>query len=93
MSTITKKEEQTIVREKNQSPWQIVLYNDDVNTFDHVIECLMKYCGHHEQQAEQCALIVHHKDRCSVKVGEYDDLRPIYEALLDNQLKAKIEET
>lgn len=93
MGTITEKEESTITREQVKSPWHIVLYNDDVNTFEHVIECLMKYCKHTLHQAEQCALIVHHNGKCSVKVGEYDDLRPIWEALLDNQLKAKIEET
>lgn len=69
----------------------IVLYNDDVNTFQHVIDCLVKYCGHQSMQAEQCALIVHHNGRCSVKEGDYEKLEPICKALLDNQLQAKIE--
>lgn len=93
MSTITEKQEETVTRERLKSPWHIVLYNDDVNTFEHVIDCLVKYCGHREEQAEQCALIVHHREKCSIKVGEYDELRPVWEALLDNQLRAKIEET
>jgi len=70
---------------------QIILYNDDVNSFDHVILCLIKYCGHNPHQAEQCALIVHHKGKCSVKKGEDESLKPILEELLRNQLSAKIE--
>lgn len=69
----------------------IVLYNDDFNTFEHVIECLMKYCKHEPAQAEQCALIVHHNGKCSVKEGEMDKLKPICQALLDNKLSATIE--
>lgn len=69
----------------------IVLYNDDVNTFQHVIECLMSYCGHDMCQAEQCALIVHHNGKCSVKEGPYGDLKPVVEALLENHLTATIE--
>jgi len=69
----------------------IVLYNDDVNTFDHVIECLIRYCKHSLNQAEQCATIVHYNGKCSVKNGSYDELKPICEALLENGLSAKIE--
>lgn len=69
----------------------IVVYNDDVNTFNHVIDCLVKYCGHVPLQAEQCALIVHYKGKCSVKGGSYEDLKPICEALLENGITAKIE--
>ena len=69
----------------------IVLYNDDINTFDHVIECLIRYCKHSLNQAEQCATIVHYNGKCSVKNGSYDELKPICEALLENGLSAKIE--
>ncbi len=69
----------------------IVLYNDDVNTFDHVINCLVKYCAHQPEQAEQCAYLVHHKGRCSIKVGEFKTLTPIYEALTENGLSAVVE--
>jgi ATP-dependent Clp protease adaptor protein ClpS len=69
----------------------IVLYNDDVNTFDHVIRCLMRFCGHELTQAEQCALIVHNNGKCSVKGGTYEELEPICTALLDRGLSAKIE--
>lgn len=70
---------------------QIVLYNDDVNTFDHVIDVLVKHCKHELTQAEQCAVLVHYTGRCSVKQGSYDDLKPICEALLENDLTAEIE--
>jgi ATP-dependent Clp protease adaptor protein ClpS len=69
----------------------IVLYNDEVNTFDHVINCLVKYCGHEAIQAEQCALIVHTKGKCRVKEGPFDNLRPINEALQENGLSSIIE--
>lgn len=70
----------------------IILYNDDHNTFDHVIYCLQRYCNHTYEQAGQCALIVHHKGKCDVKHGSFDKLKPICEALLENGLIAKIEE-
>lgn len=69
----------------------IILYNDDHNSFEHVIICLMKYCDHIMNQAEQCALIVHNNGKCSVKSGTYDELKPICEALLENGLTAKIQ--
>jgi ATP-dependent Clp protease adaptor protein ClpS len=71
--------------------FEIVLYNDDVNTFDHVIDCLMKYCKHDAQQAEQCALLVHTKGKCAVKSGDYSTLQPLCEALCENGLSAQIE--
>lgn len=69
----------------------IILYNDDYNTFPHVIECLRKYCGHSMEQAEQCALIIHYNGKCDVKSGTYDKLKPVCEALLEQGLIAKIE--
>ena len=70
---------------------QIVLYNDDVNTFDHVIECLIKICKHESEQAEQCAYIVHYKGKCFVKSGEFKKLQPMCEALLEKGLSVTIE--
>lgn len=69
----------------------IVLYNDEVNSFDYVILCLMKYCGHEMLQAEQCALIVHTNGKCKVKSGSYEELEPICTALLERGLTAEIE--
>ncbi|MFM9061114.1 MAG: ATP-dependent Clp protease adaptor ClpS [Bacteroidota bacterium] len=70
---------------------KLVLYNDDINTFDHVIRCLIRYCDHEPEQAEQCAWIVHLKGRCTVKLGTYPELLPIHSALCDQGLSAAIE--
>ena len=69
---------------------EIILYNDDVNTFDHVINMLCKYCDHDLLQAEQCAWIVHNNGKCMIKRGEFSTLKPICSALLDAGLSAKI---
>ena len=68
----------------------IILYNDDVNTFDHVIHCLIKYCKHSDEQAEQCAMIVHYNGKCAVKSGTYKELEPKCTRLLDAGLSAEI---
>jgi ATP-dependent Clp protease adaptor protein ClpS len=69
----------------------LILYNDDYNTFDWVIESLMKVCNHDPLQAEQCSLIVHYRGKCAVKDGSYDRLKPMKEALTDRGLNAVIE--
>lgn len=70
----------------------IILYNDDVNTFDHVIHCLIKYCKHTEDQAEQCAMIVHYKGKCQVKNGSEILLIPICKVLQAQGLSATLEQ-
>ena len=70
----------------------IILYNDDLNTFDHVIYCLIKYCKHTAEQAEQCAMLVHYKGKCQVKNGSEIELLPICQALTEKGLSAVIEE-
>lgn len=69
----------------------LLIYNDDFNTFDHVINSLIKVCKHTAIQAEQCALIIHNTGKCKVKSGAYDDLEPMCIALLDRGLSAVIE--
>ena len=69
---------------------EIVLFNDDVNTFDHVIESLVAICNHTHEQAEQCALLVHYKGKCTVKTGSYDELEPLCRRLLEVGLSAEI---
>jgi ATP-dependent Clp protease adaptor protein ClpS len=69
---------------------EILLYNDDYNTFEHVIEMLCKYCNHDSVQAEQCAWIVHNNGKCMVKRGGMNDLKPICSALREAGLSAKI---
>lgn len=70
----------------------LILYNDNVNTFDHVIDTLVKVCHHTFEQAEQCAIIVHFKGKCDVKSGSYTFLKPLCTALLNAGLSAEIEE-
>ena len=71
---------------------KLILYNDDVNTFDFVIETLVKVCNHEVIQAEQCAVIVHFKGKCIVKQGSFSKLEPLCTVLLDRGLTANIEE-
>jgi ATP-dependent Clp protease adaptor protein ClpS len=68
----------------------ITLFNDNVNTFEWVIECLMTYCGHDLIQAEQCAYIVHYTGKCIVKKGSLKQLKPICETLLEKGLTAEL---
>ncbi len=70
---------------------QLILFNDDVNTFDFVIETLVKICGHDPLQAEQCTIIVHFKGKCNVKQGTFEKLEPMCTALLDRGLTAEIQ--
>lgn len=70
---------------------KLVLYNDDVNTFDFVIECLIQICKHDALQAEQLAVLVHYKGRAIVKEGDAEKLMPLCTALTDKGLSAVIE--
>lgn len=90
MSTKEKVLEEVLVDEQVSLNNEIVLYNDDVNTFDHVIETLIKVCKHTAEQAGQCALLVHYKGKCTVKTGELSELKPQCSALLDAGLSAEI---
>ena len=75
---------------KNDQEHEIILYNDDVNTFDHVIRCLIKICEHTFMQAEQCAYLVHFTGKCIVKTGSLEDLTPRCTALLNEGLSAEV---
>jgi len=77
--------ETVLVDKKN-----LVIYNDDYNTFEHVIDSLVKVCKHEAIQAEQCTYIIHHNGKCSVKNGTLEDLRPMRHALTERGLDAKI---
>jgi ATP-dependent Clp protease adaptor protein ClpS len=90
MSTKKKRQEDVLVLEKEDQENQIVLYNDDVNTFDHVINTLIYACDHTEEQAHQCSIIVHYKGKCTVKTGSFDDLKPRCSKLLEAGLSAEI---
>jgi ATP-dependent Clp protease adaptor protein ClpS len=84
----TQEEEEVLVAEQLQK--EIVLFNDDVNSFDWVIQCLVDICAHNEIQAEQCAFLVHHKGKCSVKKGDFESLKLLCSGLLDRGLSAEI---
>ena len=68
----------------------LIVYNDDFNTFEHVIETLIKVCKHDPQQAEQCTYLIHFKGKCTVKRGTYEELKPQREAISDAGIKAAI---
>ena len=90
MTTKEQIKEDTDVAEIKVNEHQIVLFNDDVNTFDHVIDSLVTICSHSHEQAEQCALLVHYKGKCTVKTGLYDELEPLCSKLLQAGLSAEI---
>ncbi len=73
------------------TPYQLILWNDDVNSFDWVIATLMEVCGHTEDQAEQCAMIIHFKGKYGVKNGDYDTLKPMCNTVNDRGINATIE--
>lgn len=75
---------------KSERWHEIILYNDDVNTFDWVITSLIEVCNHSPEQAEQCSILVHYKGKCAVKSGSYKELKPMCTALLDRGLSAEI---
>lgn len=68
----------------------LVVFNDDVNTFEHVINTLIKVCGHTPEQAEQCTLIIHFKGKCTVKQGVLEVLKPLRTAICDAGIDARI---
>ena len=70
---------------------KLILWNDDVNTFDHVINCLIRICKHSSEQAEQCSMIIHTKGKAVVKSGDFDELRVLKYELTGNGLNATIE--
>ncbi len=70
---------------------ELILFNDDVNTFDYVIKCLVEVCRHTSEQAEQCALIAHLKGKCPIKSGSFEDLKPLADELTRRFLTVEIQ--
>lgn len=68
----------------------LVVFNDDVNTFDHVIQTLINVCKHTAEQAEQCTLIIHYRGKCTVKNGNFNFLRPLRDAICEAGIDARI---
>lgn len=85
--------EETDVLTSTEDPCHLVVWNDDVNTFEWVIETLMSVCGHSEEQAEQCAFIIHFQGKYAVKNGSYDSLKPMCDAITDRGINATVEVT
>ena len=83
-------QEKIEVKEEVEQNRALVLYNDDVHTFDYVIDSLVKICDHELMQAEQCTWIVHYNGKCAVKEGDFRSLRPMRRALNEKGLTAKI---
>jgi len=90
MSTQKKIQEKIDILEQEISLHEIVLFNDEVNTFEYVINSLIDVCDHSPEQAEQCTYLVHYKGKCTVKSGEYDELKPRCSRLLNLGLSAEI---
>ncbi|MBK7128864.1 MAG: ATP-dependent Clp protease adaptor ClpS [Crocinitomicaceae bacterium] len=86
--TLVLTEEETITQLTETR--DLMIYNDDFNTFDHVIESLIKVCRHDPIQAEQCTMIIHYNGKCSVKKGTYEILNPMRQALNERGIDAKI---
>jgi ATP-dependent Clp protease adaptor protein ClpS len=73
-----------------QHPFSLIVWNDDVNTFEWVIESLMEICNHTYEQAEQCAYLIHFKGKYAVKKGAYDTLKPMCDAITDRGIGATV---
>ncbi|WP_420870131.1 ATP-dependent Clp protease adaptor ClpS [Catalinimonas alkaloidigena] len=85
LEEVLHEEKEEVVENKD-----LIVLNDDYNTFDHVINTLIKVCKHSPEQAEQCTLIIHYKGKCSVKKGSYEELKPQRDAICDAGIGAVI---
>jgi len=80
-----------VLKNSKRGKYCVILYDDNKNTFDHVINCLVDACGHNEMQAHQCALIVHNVGRCTIFIDSHDACESVYEYLIKSNLKVKLE--
>ncbi|RYG05806.1 MAG: ATP-dependent Clp protease adaptor ClpS [Chitinophagaceae bacterium] len=90
-STRPQYEEEVDVLTMHEDPCHLIVWNDEVNTFEWVIETLMEVCGHSREQAEQCAYIIHYQGKYAVKNGSYDELKPPCDAITERGINATIE--
>ena len=91
MGTTTKKQTKSKTEQILSKPYRLDLHNDDFNSFDHVINCLMKFCGHELEQANQCAHIVHFKGKCDVKYGDLETISEMKSQLQNAGLSVTME--
>ena len=86
-----KEQFQTDLMVETEPPYQLIVWNDDVNTFEWVIDTLIQICGHSKEQAEQCAILIHYKGKYPVKKDSYENLKPQCEAINDRNINATME--
>jgi len=89
--TRTRSWEETDILTSVEEPCNLIVWNDEVNTFQWVIEALMDICGHSYEQAEQCSYIIHFQGKYAVKKGTYDELKPMCDAITDRGIGATVE--
>ena len=75
----------------HEEPCSLVVWNDEVNTFEWVIETLIQVCGHSQEQAEQCSYIIHFQGKYAVKEGSYEELKPMCDAITERGIGATVE--
>ena len=87
----TDNEHELDVLTDQEDPCNLIVWNDNVNTFEWVIETLIEVCGHSPEQAEQCSYFIHHKGKYAVKNGQYDELKPMCDAITERGIGATVE--
>lgn len=90
MSIKEKKKEQCNLLKETAKKYELILLNDEVNTFDYVVDCLIRICEHETFQAEQCALITHYNGKCSVRNGRLNEMNQLCMRLLEANLRAEV---
>ena len=92
MQTVSQEKEKFGIADdyREENLRELVVYNDDVNTFAHVIATLIRICRHSPEQAEQCTWIIHYRGKCAVKSGPLDELKPMKDAICEAGIDAKI---
>jgi ATP-dependent Clp protease adaptor protein ClpS len=90
-NTITDHQEEIDVLTLTEDPCHLVVWNDEVNTFEWVIETLIEVCGHSFEQAEQCSYIIHYNGKYAVKNGSFEELRPFCDAITERGINATVE--
>ena len=84
-------DEETDTLISEDAPFSLIVWNDEVNTFEWVIQTLIDICDHTEEQAEQCAMLIHTKGKYAVKQGDYDTLKPMCDAITERGINATLE--
>ncbi|MBK5273392.1 MAG: ATP-dependent Clp protease adaptor ClpS [Bacteroidia bacterium] len=88
---ITDSRQETDLLTSHDEPCSLIVWNDDVNSFEWVIETLIEVCGHSYEQAEQCSYFIHYRGKYAVKQGSYDDLKPLCDAITERGINATVE--